>query len=1193
MRMTNRDQRRLFYVVQFIEFPFESIDDNVCVYYSWIIFGKSSSRKVVVTYPNNEDPLKTKERVRRKERPNDSWRFYMAYLKYESDDFEDADSWIARNELGTDKQESKKKNTRAKFQLDRKLRSANRSCWSDKNSDKSQVTVKSYNNSRKPLPRIAIRRPLSQERDQNPNNKCLKLNENPEPVAITDHTTAAFGSSKKEQSIIITGNTVIQKVPVKTNDASHGEMNTEKSAQPEVIKENPSVDLSVQSSSANLSVEHQPSLQPSIDRQPSPKLTAEQYSSSKFSDEQPPQPVGQDDQQPISMSAVDLDKSKGDLDNCQNVLFKPGEDESLLIITSPSSFEPAPQPNPMKERPTPLVCHENSFPEVHSRDATAGQSKEPNHCQKTLHWILTAPKTVPKSSSTTNQYFQQYGYPQLPIYSVSNTLNTKSQPQRFGGKNYVEVADNHSFLRSQNIIDSMPTTSNHEHISDKLTQMLELKARQKSSAVKKPKNPMDKKIRLEDITQNIATLQYPTNAMRYVSLPGGSTVAQSAQFAQHHLQQQAQIDGSITNDDRRGMRENFISQRDPCAQGMINASAAQNLSKLAHQYHPFQGTSHEQQYLPTREDYLQQFAHLQEMLIMSSMTPTLDQKAYHQNAMMNGGYVIQSQPNPVNQPIQFLPQNVNQYEQINSAYSHGMKSHELKKRYTNAADVTYKPVASKEVNVQFLAHHSSSQSHRDAELPQNKQDQQSCQDPRTTNTQNRFSLNSTRPFHIPKPQKVTKRSRSLSTSKTPSLALLDAQRSLLIQELNIQEKVNQSSTKFNNTNPATISETKTVELPSPMKNTEVQTLPSSNQIQATQLTLVQNKHNCQCLGMKKTMIDQSTEMDPMMDVSDCVKTIAESSLCGSASKAVESVCQTNEWLEKEEDSLYQDTFLDSECESDNENESENKVVPEANQATLTAEKNLTQENHREQSKTIAEQDMLDRIGTLLTQMGANLCFTRDMFYGLRNSILVCAQTYETLLEKVDKLNSIEPVQNSAAPRNNEISQGTQEIPAEDNDNTTSEDNSKTSIREQRGRFSLPAEYDPNDTKWTLKYRENKPGLVELISRTGVYVKRKELKRCIRESNDCRTLARLLLTEIFTHSALSVCSWTGSKAKAFNSVNIDVRPGLDENARMVLLTFVEQFGKKRGWSMVNTSAVMSTIRTKINDIRAKHEQTSKA
>lgn len=1088
--------------------------------------------------------------------------------------------------------------TQAKCQLDRKLRSANRSCWSEKNLDKPQVRVKPYNNSRKPLPRIAIRRPLSQEPDQNLKNKCLKLNENPEPVVIT-----ASGSSKQEKSIIFTGNQVIQEVQTKTNYASNGEMNTEQSAQPGVIKENPSVDLIVQPSSAKLSVEHQlspqppteqqPSLQPSIDRQPSPKLTAEQHFSSKFSDEQPPPPVGQDDQQPVSISAVDLDKFKGDLNNCQNVPSEPVADEIPHTKTPPSSFKPAPQPNPMNERPTPLVRHENSFPEPHSRDATVGQSEEPNYSQKTLHWILTAPKIAPKSSSTTNQHVQQYGYSQLSIYSVSSTSNTKFQPQGFSGKNYIEVADNHSILRSQNIIDSMPTTSNHEHISEKLTQTLELKARQKSSAVKKPKKPIDKKISLEDITQNVATLQYPPNLMRHVGLPDDSAVAQSAQFAQHHLQQQAQIDGSRINDDRRGIRENFINQRDPRAQGMMNTPAAQSLSKLAHQYHPFQGTSHEQQYLPPREDYLQQFGCLQEISSRPTMTPTLDQKDYHQNAMMNGGYIIQSQPNPVSQPIQFLPHSVNQYESINSAHSHEVKSHGLIKRYTDGPHITYKPVASNEVNVEFPAHHLSSQSHRDAELPQNSQDQQNCRDPCTTNTQNRLSLNSTRSSHIPKPQKVTKRSRSLSISKTSSQALFEARRSFLMQELNIQERVNQSSTKFNNTNSAAISKTQTVELASPTKKTEVQTLPSSNQIQATQVTLVQNKHNCQCPGMKKIMVDQSTETDTMMDVSECVETTAEASLYESASKAVESVCQTDKWLEKEEDLLYQDTFLDSENASDTEIESENEVVPEANQETLTAEENLTQENHREQSRMIAEQDMLNGIGTLLTQMGANLSFTRDMFDGLRKSILVCAQTYEALLEKVDKLNLIEPVQNSASPRNNETSQVTQEIPAEDNDNTTSVDNPSTSTREQRGTFSLPAEYDPNDTKWTLKYRENKPGLVELIPQTGVYIKRKELKRCIRESNDCRTLARLLLTEIFSHSALSVCSWTGGKAKAFNSVNIDVRPGLDENARMVLLTFVEQYGKKNGWSIANTSAIMSTIRTKINDIRAKHEQTFKA
>ncbi|CAG17398.1 unnamed protein product [Bracoviriform congregatae] len=1212
MRMTNRDQRRLFYVVQFAELPFENIDDYVCVPYCWIILRKSPNQKIVVTYPNNEDPSETRERVRRKERPNDSWRFYMAYLKYDSDDFEDADLWIAKNEYGPVKEISEKKDTKPEHQLDRKLRSANRSSWSGSNLDKPQVTVKPYNNPRKPLPRISIRRPLSQESNQNLNNKYLKLDENPEPVMITNHITAASGSSKREQSVIITGNHVIQKDQTKMKYASDGEMNTEQSTKSEVIKENQSVKLSVQSTSAKVPVEHQlspqrpteqqlslqpsigrePSPQPPIDRQPSPKFIAEQHSSSKFLDEQQPSSVGEDYQQPVSISAVDLDESKGDLNSCQNVLLDRVTDERPSTKTPLSTFKPAPQCNPMNEKPTPLVYHEHSLPEPHSRDVTAEQSKEPNDCQKTqLHWTLTAPKIVPKASSTTNQLFQQYGYPQLPIFSVSSTLNTKFQPQGFGERNSNAMTDNHSFLRSQDINNSMPFTSYHEHTSEKLTQILKLKARQQSSPVKKVKNPVDKRTCLEGITKNIANLQYPPNSVRQIGLPGGSNIAQSAQFAQHHLQQ-AQVDGSVINDDRRGMRDNFINQRDPRPQGMMNTPAAQNLSKLAHQYNAFFATSHEQQYLPTREDYLQQFARLQDMLRRSSMTPTLDQKAYHQNAMMNGKFVIQSQPNPINQPIQFLPQNLNHYVPINSAYSPEVKSHELINRYTDGTHVIYQPIAPKEVNIQFPAHHLSSQSHRDAEHPQKKQEQQNYRDPRTKNTHNGLPLKSIRSSPIPKPQKVTKRSRSLSTSKTLSQALLDAQRSCLIQELNIQERVNQSFTKFNNTNLAGNSETQTVELASSTENTEVQTMPSSNQIQATQFPLVQNEHNCQCRSMKKTMIDRATETDSIMDVSHCVEAIAGSSFPESASKAEESVCQTDECLDKEEDSLYQEASSDSENATDNEIESENEVVPEANQATLTAEQNLTQKNQHEQSRVIVDQDMLDVIGTLFTQMGANLSFTRDVFDGLRNSLFVCAQTYKTLLGKVDKFNSIEPLQNSASPPNNMISQVTQEIPAGDNDNTTGVDNATTSIHELRGTFSLPPEYDPNDTKWTLKYRENKRGLVELIPRTGVYVKRKELKRCIRESNDCRTLARLLLTEVFSQNALSVCTWTGGKAKAFNSVNIDIRPGLDENARMVLLTFVEQHGKKCGWSMANTSAVMSTIRTKINDIRAKYEQTCK-
>ncbi|CAG5092540.1 Similar to B1: Putative BEN domain-containing protein B1 (Microplitis demolitor bracovirus (isolate Webb)), partial [Cotesia congregata] len=111
-----------------------------------------------------------------------------------------------------------------------------------------------------------------------------------------------------------------------------------------------------------------------------------------------------------------------------------------------------------------------------------------------------------------------------------------------------------------------------------------------------------------------------------------------------------------------------------------------------------------------------------------------------------------------------------------------------------------------------------------------------------------------------------------------------------------------------------------------------------------------------------------------------------------------------------------------------------------------------------------------------------------------------------------------------------------------------------SIREQRGTFSLPAEYNPNNTKWTLKYREK--ARTRRAHASNWYLRQKERA-----------------TTLYTR--------------------IKRRPGLDENARMVLLSFVEEHGKKRSWSTSNTSAVMSTIRTKIKDIRDKHERTCKA
>ncbi|XP_074097875.1 uncharacterized protein LOC141526701 [Cotesia typhae] len=827
----------------------------------------------------------------------------------------------------------------------------------------------------------------------------------------------------------------------------------------------------------------------------------------------------------------------------QNIQSESVTNERPSTQTHLSTFKPTLQSDSMNGRQTPLVCHQHSLLEPHSRELSAGQSKESNNCGEThLHGISTAPTTISRPPSSTNQPFQQHGRYQLPISLVSNNSNSKLQPKESVRRNSVEMADNQSNLCFENIIDSITSTSHDDPNLVKLSQMLKLDGRKLFPAMKKLINSVDEKISHEGIMKNIRTVQHPTNSMRQLGLPDDSTNTQYTQLAQNSIQQEL-VDDSRMND--------------VGPQNIRNTPIAQNILMLAEQHRPVFETSREQQNLPTRENYVQQSIRQQDMLRRSTITPILDQKVYQYRAMLNGGTVVQRYPNSINQPIQVLPQNRNQNVPINNVHAQEVKKHELMKISTDRAHIIDKPVVQKEVNIHFATHNSSSQSHQHAENPQQKQDQPNYRDPPTTKTQNSLLLRLKRSSHNPEPQRITKRSRSLPPSQTPTQALLDAQKSSFIQELGLQERVDQSSTTCNNTNLAAVSESH------------------------------QSNHEYQHPRLKKTVVALATETDSMMDVDPSVETTAGSTIGKIASNVVESARQTDESLRKEEMSFGKETASDSEHSS--EIELENEVVPKANQTILTVAQNPSPENKHVQSRLFMEEDMMDVFSTLFTQMGANLAFARDMFDCLRNSVITCAQTHETLLKKVMKFNSIVPYQISTSSPNNVLSQATQGKSARDNDNATIVGNATTSIREKKVTFSLPAEYDPNDTKWTLKYRENKPGLIELIPQTGVYVKKKELKRCIRESNDCRTLARLLLTEVFSQNALSVCSWTSGKAKAFTSANIDVRPGLDVNARMVLLSFVEEHGKKYGWNTSNTLAVMTTIRTKIKDIRDKHEE----
>lgn len=142
--MRRRDNnRRAFYVVQFIELPFEGIDDYVCVPYTWMIMRKATEKRSVVAYPTNEDPFVTRDRVKSKERYKDEWSFYVATVKYETDSHRDAELMRMRmmirmryrriaeqrmNNYGIFRRIGlNTADTEPKFPLNKKLRIANRS----------------------------------------------------------------------------------------------------------------------------------------------------------------------------------------------------------------------------------------------------------------------------------------------------------------------------------------------------------------------------------------------------------------------------------------------------------------------------------------------------------------------------------------------------------------------------------------------------------------------------------------------------------------------------------------------------------------------------------------------------------------------------------------------------------------------------------------------------------------------------------------------------------------------------------------------------------------------------------------------------------------------------------------------------------------------------------------------------------
>ncbi|XP_050555091.1 uncharacterized protein LOC118278102 isoform X2 [Spodoptera frugiperda] len=85
-----------FAVIQFLERPYRDISRYVCVPSSWITHRLPNSRAAIV-YPR-EDVNVTRNRVENNEPPATLWPAFMALIVHESDDYNDADIWIKKEE---------------------------------------------------------------------------------------------------------------------------------------------------------------------------------------------------------------------------------------------------------------------------------------------------------------------------------------------------------------------------------------------------------------------------------------------------------------------------------------------------------------------------------------------------------------------------------------------------------------------------------------------------------------------------------------------------------------------------------------------------------------------------------------------------------------------------------------------------------------------------------------------------------------------------------------------------------------------------------------------------------------------------------------------------------------------------------------------------------------------------------------
>ncbi|AEE09484.1 conserved hypothetical protein [Cotesia vestalis bracovirus] len=370
-----------------------------------------------------------------------------------------------------------------------------------------------------------------------------------------------------------------------------------------------------------------------------------------------------------------------------------------------------------------------------------------------------------------------------------------------------------------------------------------------------------------------------------------------------------------------------------------------------------------------------------------------------------------------------------------------------------------------------------------------------------------------------------------------------------------------------------------------------------------------------CQG--EQLVDQSTRTNSRKRV-HFIDDAAKSPVTGRHLKVMSNACQKNECMVDETLSPYHavtsdsDTVTDQEEISDHEMSTDESPVKTTNNVhnttndsncgsavEPTVSQNSTARSHQMNRKVVLEQQMLDNFASLFTQMGSTLRHTTDMYNTLRSSILETAETYKKLLGAVEQFNTAGHAATIASPssklrpespRSPEArhTKVTASASSSNQDQHTNDGADKTPENKHNKlyRFVLPPEYDAYDTRWTLKYQTNLPGLVELMPQSGVYVSKGDLLYCQQVSKDCKSLAQRLLPQVFSRNALSICLSMSEKAQAANNVGSSIRPDLDDHACSVLLNFVIEHGLQRGWN-TDLEPILSILHSKMEEIRSKH------